>query len=138
MGICEDIFLSTIFDIVLWTNVWYKMNGEIGLDETAWLSRHFSGKLYRLGRLQFCLGSFENDYPAHDIKKGENVIEVHIPADGKLSFEECTASFVRAHAFLRDISPIFPTVFIPVTAGFWIQACRVTTRAALSRKARKD
>lgn len=102
MGIGEDVFLATIFDIVLWTNVWYKMNGEIGLDETAWLSRHFSGKLYRLGRLQFCLGGFENDYPAHGIKKGENVIEVHIPADGKLSFEECTASFIRARAFFAQ------------------------------------
>ena len=106
-GIGEDVLLATLSDIVLWTNVWYEMKGELGLDETAWLSRHFSGKLYRLGRLQFCLGRFENNYPAHGIKKDENVIEVHIPADGKLSFEECTASFTCARAFFARYFPNF-------------------------------
>ena len=60
-----------------------------------------------MGRLQFCLGEFENEYPAHGINKGENVIEVHIPADGKLTFEECTASFIRARAFFTRYFPDF-------------------------------
>ena len=41
------------------------------------------------------------------VKKDENVIEVHIPADGKLSFEECTASFTCARAFFARYFPNF-------------------------------
>lgn len=101
----ESILLHTLSDIVIWTNVWFSMKKELGLGETQWLKRHLSFRLFRLGRLQFCFGKFEKEYPEIAVKRDEIVIEVHIPADGKLSSEECTRSFVNASAFFKKYFP---------------------------------
>ena len=106
-GIDEQILLHTLSDIVIWTNVWFSIKQELGLGETEWLKRHLSFRLFRLGRLQFCFGEFEKDYSEMNIKKGDNVIEVHIPNDGKLLYEQCDASFEQAEAFFAYYFPDF-------------------------------
>ena len=106
-GIDEGILLHTLSDIVLWTKVWFSMKKEIGLAEPEWVKRSLSFRLFRIGRLQFCFGQFFKDYPNISVKAGENVIEVHIPADGRLSFEECTGSFEDANEFFEKYFPNF-------------------------------
>ena len=98
-GILEHVLLDTLSDIVIWTNVWFSMKNELGLGETSWLKRHLKFELFRLGRLQFCLGKFEQAYPQLEIMQAENVVEVHIPEGGKLSSEECSRSFSLADDF---------------------------------------
>lgn len=106
-GIDEEILLHTLSDIVIWTNVWFSMKKELGLGETEWLKRHLSFRLFRLGRLQFCFGQFEKEYPDIAVKQRENVVEVHIPADGKLLPEECTRSFANATDFFEKYFPSY-------------------------------
>ena len=53
-----------------------------------WLTLHFRGSLYRLGRVQFA--------------REEDALGVHIPRDGgPLTPEACDASFGRAHGFFE-------------------------------------
>lgn len=105
--IAESILLETLSDIVIWTNVWFSIKNELGLGETTWLKRHLSFRLFRLGRLQFCLGTFAKSYPKLCIKENENVVEVHIPEGGKMSPEECSRSFARAKVFFATYFPDF-------------------------------
>jgi predicted TIM-barrel fold metal-dependent hydrolase len=106
-GIEEKILLDTLSDIGIWLDTWSEIKGELYLGELSWLKHHMSMQLFRLGRLQFCMGHCHNDYPQYDLKKGDPVIEVHIPADGTLSMEACEESFAMAREFFAKYFPEF-------------------------------
>jgi len=97
-GIDNEILIDTLSDIVIWTNTWSQIKGGLYLGELCWLSRHLSMKLFKLGRLQFCMGKdkYEN-----------NVIEIHIPAGAPLDIAECQASIARAKVFFAKHFPEF-------------------------------
>ena len=47
----------------------------------------------------------EHNCPEFSLKKGDPVIEVHIPADGPLNIEECEKSFIAAREFFARYYP---------------------------------
>ena len=104
-GIDLSILYDTLRDIVNWTEVWSDINGSLFLGELSWLSRHLSMRLFKLGRLQFCFGKAERDISQHNIKKGDNIIEIHIPAGGALSEAECENSIRMARKFFEKYYP---------------------------------
>ena len=52
------------------------------------------------------------------VKKGDNVLEVHIPAGEKLSLEECKLSFAKARDFFKKYFPDFDFKYI--TCHSWL------------------
>ncbi|NOY82831.1 MAG: hypothetical protein GXP31_17680 [Kiritimatiellaeota bacterium] len=60
----EEVFLETMTDLELWIREYRRKTGRWGFDELGWLVNHFTGKLFRLGRLQFQFGKFRYDYHA--------------------------------------------------------------------------
>ena len=106
-GIGEDIIIDTLRDFVIWTNTWTKIKGELYLGELVWLNRHIDMKLFRLGRLQFCMSTAEHSVPEKGICEGDNVIEIHIPEGEALTKEACEESIARAKAFLKQYFPEF-------------------------------
>lgn len=88
------------------------------LGELPWLKKHLSGKLYKLGRLQFAMGSAECDIPEYSIKQGENIIEIHIPAGEKLLISECKKSIDSATLFFSKYFPEFNYRYY--TCHFWL------------------
>ncbi len=104
-GIGEDVLLDTLSDLVVWTEVWSELKGELWLGELHWLSFHLGMRLFKLGRLQFCLGNAKHDVPAHNLAKGDPVVEVHIQAVGPLKREDCLESVARARAFFTQYYP---------------------------------
>lgn len=106
-GIPESVILDTLHDIVLWCISWSTVKGGLYLGELAWLNRHFSMKLFRIGRLQYCMASAECDIPKYNIKKGDNVIEIHIPAGESFSRTECERSVKAAREFFGKFYPEF-------------------------------
>lgn len=105
--ISGGILIDTLKDIVIWNNIWSDIKGELYLGECSWLAKHLSGKLYKLGRLQFCMGYAHIDIPEEDLKKGDMVIEVHIPECGPLDITECEKSIERAKKFFKKYFPGF-------------------------------
>lgn len=97
----EKILYDTLSDIVIWTNTYFSITGKLGLDETNWLKRHLSFKLFKLGRLQFCIADSEFDIPSYEVSKGDQVVEVHIPEYGPLIYDECEKSFENAKEFFE-------------------------------------
>lgn len=106
-NIPEDIFYDTISDLVIWTSNWSDIKGSLYLGEIDWLSNHLKGVLFKLGRLQFRMGQADADIPERNLKKGENVMEIHIPEGGSLNPEECRKSIEMAKDFFAKYFPEF-------------------------------
>lgn len=53
LGVALDVSLDTLSDLALWIEDYHTKHGTWGLSEIRWLRRHFAGRLYKLGRLQF-------------------------------------------------------------------------------------
>ena len=106
-GIPERVLLDTLSDLVIWVNTYATYGDEFGIMEMGWLDNHFSAKLYRLGRLQFCMGAAEHAIPEADVAEGDPVMEVHIPADGAMRLEDCKASIAAAREFFATYFPAF-------------------------------
>ncbi|MHB9133937.1 MAG: acyltransferase domain-containing protein [Armatimonadota bacterium] len=60
-GISEEITHATCSDIEIWMRHDFTQNGRWGFQRLGWLVNHFSGQLFRLGRLQFKIIPF--NYP---------------------------------------------------------------------------
>ncbi len=106
-GIPESIMMDTLKDIVVWAKNWYCVKGTLHLSQLDWLSYHVTFRIFRLGRLQFCLHNAKEDIPQFDIKKGDRVIEIHIPQGDKLDNEECKKSIEMAKEFFKKYFPEF-------------------------------
>lgn len=52
-GIPEQILIDTLDDLLRWIQAFHRKHGKYGFSELHWLYRHFTGRLFRLGRLQF-------------------------------------------------------------------------------------
>lgn len=117
-GIPESILIDTLGDVALWCETWSQVKGELYLGELGWLTRHLKMKLFKLGRLQFCMGKAEKEITEFDVKAGDDVLEVHIPAGDKLDIDECKKSFSQAKEFFAEFFPDFKyTVF---TCHSWL------------------
>lgn len=103
-GIDHRILMDTLADLRRWTDTWSAIKGKLALGELLWLKFHLTGKVYRLGSLQFATGDAHLAV-AEKINKGDAVIEVHIPAKTDLSPTACRASFAQAKAFFARYFP---------------------------------
>jgi len=103
-GISEEVLIDTLKDIVRWTATWSDLKRELWLEELPWLKRHMSMRLFKLGRLQYCMAEAETDI-GDKVSKGENVIEIHIPECGPLDIEECKKSMKQAKNFFEKFYP---------------------------------
>lgn len=114
----EEILVDTLSDIVIWNNIWSDIKDELYLGECAWLKNHLSMKLFKLGRLQFCMGKAECDISHLNISKGDNVLEIHIPDVGPLTTEECEKSIEFAKEFFSEYFPQFK--YKGITCYSWL------------------
>ena len=99
-GISRDITMATLRDTNVWLDGYYEQEGVRAMGEYCWLRNHFTGDLFKLGRLQFRL-----EWAAHFIPEGKQVIETHIPRGGRLTTEDCLESFAMATEFFAKHFP---------------------------------
>lgn len=118
LNIPESIMTDTFSDIVIWTENHTQRTGELFLGELNWLSLHLRLKLFRLGRLQFCMGEAFRDIPEIGVAQGDPVLEMHIPRGGKLTPEACRASIAQARDFFPRFFPDYP--YKGITCLSWL------------------
>ncbi len=73
-----------------------------------WFPGFFTMERFALGRLQFELVDFPEEYEKTGKKRPEGMtkaINVHIPSCGRLDMEECHASYRQAARFFADAFP---------------------------------
>lgn len=104
-GISDDILLGTLEDFVVSAQRNRVLRGSIGVVTAYVLVNHLSMRLFRIGRLQFCIDDAPMDIPAKGIKAGDPVIDVHIPPAGPLSLPDCMESLALAEQFFKKYFP---------------------------------
>lgn len=92
-GIPAEVFDDTVSDVVIWAHVHFDINASVGLTEVNWLYRHFTMRLFRLGRLQFCMA--------------EGALEIHIASGDSITPEKCEESLSLAREFFKKYYPDF-------------------------------
>ena len=83
--------------------------GDGGLRTSGWLTLHFRGALYQLGRLQFNRSQVRAAHVADAFREGEPAVGVHIPESGPLTRESCDESLAEASTFFARHFPETPT-----------------------------
>jgi hypothetical protein len=117
MGIDEKVTQDTQKDLLVWMAHEKAKTGHWGLAELDWLRNHISGRIFRLGRLQF-KPAIWNGPDAGEVHPGDSVLEVHIPADGKMDPQECRQAMSAAPDFFRRHLPDFK--FKALTCESWL------------------
>jgi hypothetical protein len=117
-GVPDAVSWDTLADLGRHIALARGRNGRPGLDTQWWLTLHFRGALFALGRLQFNPFRLSTGpagplfwYSAPDVARmgpafapGAPALGVHIPDSGPLLPADCSASFAAADTF-------FPTHF---------------------------
>ena len=104
-GIAREILLDTLGDLVRWTQTWSDLVGDLCLRQLTWVSIPMKMQIFKLGRLQFCMQKTDHDVPQYGIRKGDDIIGIHIPAGEPLTKESCEKSIEMAREFFARYFP---------------------------------
>lgn len=99
-GIPKEITVNTLKDVNIWIDNYKLRYNKLGLEHFDWLKNHYTGNLFRLGRLQFKIVPSPVMVPS-----GEYVIETHIPQDEPLNINDCIFAFESAKEFFGKYFP---------------------------------
>lgn len=114
-GIPAEAFRANMMDLKWKLMECRKVYGVNGIFVGWWYDRFFAMTRFALGRLQFELEPFHGEEYRNGslvIKKGDPVINMHIPSSGPLNLNEVEESLKMAAEFFRDVFPEGPVVFV--------------------------
>lgn len=92
-----------------------RVRGRWGSFVSSWFSGFFKLERFTLGRLQFELRPFPEDYEEAGRARParmQQVINIHIPSSGPLLREDCRRSYRLAAEFFRSAFPGEETAFV--------------------------
>ncbi len=103
-GYSDIFYYQNMRDIAIWNAAHEKKYGIPGLKEIMWVGMSLKQKLYRIGRLQFEPYRLEQDILVCGklFEKGTEVLNVHIPEDGRLDPSACDEAFQEAVEFYKE------------------------------------
>ena len=108
-GIADDISWATLSDLGRNLKRDRLLLGDGGLRTSGWLTLHFRGSLYQLGRLQFNRTRVRAAHVADAFGEGDPAVGIHIPESGPLTPLACDDSLANAHPFFARHFPETPT-----------------------------
>lgn len=117
-GIDEEIYLASMRDIWIWTKTCLENRHHLGLYEYGWIRNFLTASIVRLGRLEFHIVPYNREIPYSacgiTVKKGDPVINTHVPADGHLESAEVQDSFRRAYRYFGQSG------IVPIVCDSWL------------------
>jgi hypothetical protein len=108
-GIPDDISWATLSDLGRNLARDRLLLGDGGLRTSEWLTLHFRGSIYELGRLQFNRMGIRAAHVADAFREGDPALGIHIPELGPLTPAACDDAFARAGPFFARHFPETPT-----------------------------
>lgn len=118
-GISPEIYRTSMLALKWKMQKTYKMYGVRGSAWAAWFRPFFLLHRFGIGRLEFELSPALADYQTRDhaVKKGDTVVNVHIPAAGPLTHDAVVSSYQQAARFFEAH---FPNGVVPFQCGSWL------------------
>lgn len=100
-NIPDDVLYDTLQDTSIF--MWDRKNKtrRLNVPSNFWLSKGFSGGVFRLGRMQFEMTTLKEDSTIPGISKGDPVFEGHVPQGQPLDHDACWESYKRAFPFFE-------------------------------------
>lgn len=111
-GIPLKYLYDKLQDLPRWTVTWSDIKGELYLGELDWVQCLFRMSLLKVGRLQYNMTKAIMNVREKGIQKGDNILAIHIPADGPLMVDDCIESIKTAGAFFRKYYPEFDYTYM--------------------------
>ena len=108
-GVPDDISWATLADLGRNLGRDRLLLGDGGLRTSGWLTLHFRGSIYQLGRLQFNRMRTRAGHVGDTFRDGDAALGIHIPESGPLTPDACDDSFRRAQPFFARHFPEAPT-----------------------------
>lgn len=111
-GVSNDIFLATMGCFPRFVRESREWTGHWCFDRGFWVWRQLSGRLYRLGTLEFELRLLPEAYAAPlGWPADEPVISVHIPSNAVLTSESLHTSYSIKDEFFKRLIGVVPPVY---------------------------
>lgn len=109
-GIPTAVSWATLEDLGRQVRIYHRFYGRSGFDEFDWVSRHFRGLVFQLGRLQFEPAALEEEWRSDpeliaSAGAGGRVLALHVPEGGPLLPELCDDALTRAPGFFARHFP---------------------------------
>ena len=104
-GIADKVLKDILFDVSRTLDECYARNGRYVVEDEifGWLARHFTARLFHLGVLQFEAVRFNEDN--YMLKKGDLVLNTHIPSAAKLPHDEVVRSYSLGAELFGKLMP---------------------------------
>lgn len=116
----DEIYWDTVYDLKFKLMECYQVYGIWGTFVRSWYPGFYQMTRFALGRLQYEYSDFKlEEYEAggNIVKKGDRVINMHIPSSGSFSWEKRLDSYKRAFEFYKDDFGGKP---IPMVCDSWL------------------
>lgn len=101
LEISDQVYFDSMKDITIWTKTCMKEAGHVGLYEFGWIMNFIRAEIIRLHRLEFHEITFNPvsrwNKGGLTVKKGEKVINIHVPQDGPLTHDDVVESYRQAY-----------------------------------------
>lgn len=118
-GIPDDISWGSLGDLGLQVDRYRREYGICGFNTAFWMTDHFRGRIFRLGRLQYEFATIDFDpSPDDPLERGAPILGVHIPALGPLDPTACDLSLKEASVFFPRYFPERPVRY--GTCASWL------------------
>jgi len=124
-GIPLKYLFDNLQDMPRWLDTWSDIKGKLYFGELTWFRWHFKPQLFKIGRLQYFMYQSFDDIPEKNIKNGDNILAMHIPADGPLLEEKCIESIKEAQEFFKKYYPEFK--YKHITCHSWLLGDTIDT-----------
>ena len=99
MNMKNQLLLNGLKPVTMSVDNYFAESGKFGFKEINWLQHHLNLNVFKLGRLQFKFGLCGINYEPLNVKKGDTILEVHIPQGEKLDYIKCQESYEMAREF---------------------------------------
>ena len=104
LGISKEVLLHTYSCLYFMSEKYREQFGIFGFDRGFWIWRQSSGRIVRLGALEYeYLPALSEQMAGYTgLKAGEPVLSIHIPTGTDLSRNALNDSYAQAHAFYQE------------------------------------
>ncbi len=106
-GINEALFCEMVKTVRWRLKSAFEKTGTFAIGDLTWQKLLLKGRMFKIGLLQFDLKPSPADVPSKGVKKGDNIVGIHVPGGEPLVYEKCVQSIKDAKVFIAKHFPEF-------------------------------